>query len=146
MDYLTAFDISASGMSVEKARLETVALNLANVNSTRGADGSLYKPQKVISAARTSVEFDKQISLIENRASAAGVSIVEVRELEIAPRMVYEPGHPQADEKGFVAYPNINPASEMISLMEAVRAYEANVHALNASKSMAIRALEIGGK
>lgn len=144
MDYLAAFEISASGMAVEKARLDTVALNLANVNTTRGENGKVYKPLRVISAAKFNDAFDNYLSL-SGPGRAAGAQVVEIRELSVTPRLVYEPGHPDADEKGYVAYPNINPASEMVTLVETVRAYEANVRAMNAAKSMALRALEIGG-
>lgn len=144
MDYVTAFEISASGMAAEKVRLDTLAMNLANANTTRAADGGLYKPLRVITAARTSQLFEGQMAAYNHSAAPAGVDVVAIRAVETQPRLVYDPGHPQADDRGFVAYPNINPVTEMVSLMETVRAYEANVRAMNAAKTMALRALDIG--
>jgi flagellar basal-body rod protein FlgC len=143
MTYLSAFAISASGMSVEKARLDVTALNLANVHSTRSTDGSPFVPMQVISAARQGAPF---ASYLSNAAAAvAGAKVVEVRAKTASPRMVYEPSHPDADARGFVSYPGIDPVGEMVNMISTVRAYEANVAALNAAKTMALKALELGG-
>jgi flagellar basal-body rod protein FlgC len=139
MNYLHAFAISASGMAVEKARVDVTAVNLANANSTRSADGTAFRPLRVVSAARAP-EF---AGLFER--ALRGAQVVDVKALETAPRLAYEPGHPDADDKGFVAYPGINPVSEMMNLLTAVRIYEANVAALGAAKAMALRTLELGG-
>jgi flagellar basal-body rod protein FlgC len=135
MNYLQAFAISASGMAVEKTRVDVTAVNIANATSTRSADGAAFRPLRVLSGAKRAGEF---ASLL------AGAQVLELRALEVPPRLAYEPGHPDADDKGFVAYPGINPVSEMVNLLTAVRVYEANVAALNAAKAMALRALEIG--
>jgi flagellar basal-body rod protein FlgC len=139
MNYLQAFAISASGMTVEKARVDITAVNLANASSTRSAEGTLFRPLRVISSARAP-EF---ASLLARELQ--GAEVLEVRPLDTAPRLAYEPGHPDADAKGFVAYPGINPVSEMMNLLTAMRVYEANVAALGAAKAMALRTLEIGG-
>ena len=144
MDYVNAFEISASGMVAEKTRLETIALNLANAKTTQTESGGPYKPLKVITSERTDRSFDKYLGSISNKSQPMGVDVASIQSLNSAPRMMYEPGHPNADKKGFVAYPNINSVSEMVSLIEAVRGYEANVRALNVAKSMALKALEIG--
>ena len=142
MDYFSAFAISGSGMSVEKLRLDVTALNLANANSTRAGAGSLYQPMTVISNARAG----SFASAIANAGNAAlGAQVTEVRASAVPPRLVYEPGHPDADSKGFVAYPGVNTVHEMVTMISATRAYEANVAALNAAKVMALKALEIGG-
>jgi flagellar basal-body rod protein FlgC len=143
MNYLRAFAISASGMSVEKARLDVTALNLANVHSTRTAAGNSFVPMQVISAARQGAPFSSYLSAVDARS--AGAKVVEVRARTASPRMVYEPGHPDADARGFVAYPGIDPVGEMVNLISTLRAYEANVVALNAAKTMALKALELGG-
>lgn len=135
MDYLAAFGISASGMVVEKTRLDVVALNLANASTTRGANGGPYQPLRVITGVAATSPFEQYM---------AGAKVIDVQPMNVEPRQVYEPNHPHADARGFVAYPNINPVSEMVTLIEATRAYEANVRALNAAKTMALRALEIG--
>ena len=142
MDYLASFNISASGMSVEKTRLDVLAMNLANTNSTRGVNGAPYQPLQVISSAKAT-SFDEELSKY-SLGGLAGAEILEIKPMEVEPRLVFDPNHPDANEKGYVAYPNINNVSEMVNLIEATRAYEANVKALNAAKSMALKALEIG--
>ena len=142
MDYMTSFDISASGMAVEKMRLDIMALNLANANSTRANGGGVYQPLKVISAAKTA-SFDSEL-VKQGFVDMSGAQVIDIRPVETEPRLVFDPNHPDANEKGYVSYPNINPVSEMVTLIEATRAYEANVKAMNAAKSMALRALEIG--
>lgn len=143
MNYLSTFAISASGMSVEKTRLDVTALNLANVHSTRTADGNAFVPLQVISSAKQGAPFASYLSAAN--AQAAGAKVVDVRAKSAAPRMVYEPGHPDADAKGFVGYPGVDPVGEMVNLISALRAYEANVAAFNAAKTMALKALELGG-
>jgi len=143
MDYLSAFDISASGMAVEKYRLDIMALNLANSNSTKGVNGELYQPMRVISGARTN--FANHLNTFM-KDQALGAEVVDVRPMDQEPRMVFDPSHPEADAKGYVSYPNVNTVSEMMVMIETTRAYEANVKAMNAAKSMALRALEIGSK
>jgi|SRR5690348_1877447 flagellar basal-body rod protein FlgC len=143
MNYLSAFAISASGMSVEKARMDVTALNLANVHSTRTAEGNAFVPMQVISAAKPGGLFAGYLS--NAAAGAAGARVVDVRAKTASPRMVYEPGHPDADAKGFVSYPGVDPVGEMVNMISTLRAYEANVAALNAAKTMALKALELGG-
>lgn len=142
MDMFSAFEISAAGMNVERLRLDTSALNLANANTTRGPDGAMFQPLRVV--ARPTASFP---SLLAGYSAAVDVlPDVEVVPADTPPREVYDPGHPDADDRGFVAYPGVNPVSEMVHLIEITRAYEANVRALNAAKSMALKALEIGGR
>lgn len=136
MDYLKAFAISGSGMNVEKQRLEVSALNIANAHSTRGPDGRPFVPLQVVSAAAGGFQA----------ALAAGAEVVRISPTDVAPRRVYEPAHPDADDKGFVAYPGINPVTEMVNLIATVRAYEANLAAVQAAKTMALRALDMGGE
>lgn len=143
-NYFMAFDISASGMDVQKMRVETVALNLANMNTTRTAAGGPYQPLHVVISERGSGATFNQAMEVARQRLEFGATVAELREEHLPPRLVYEPGHPDADEKGFVAYPNINPVTQMMTLIESTRAYEANVRALNAAKTMALRALEIG--
>lgn len=145
MDYMSAFEISASGMAVERARLDATAVNLANVNSTRTVDGTAFRPLRVISGPKISQKFSATMDAFAAAQSLPGVEVSEVRQLNVPPRLVFEPAHPDADEKGFVAYPGINPVAEMVSLITTMRSYEANVVAMNAAKTMALKALEIGG-
>ena len=144
MDYYAAFAIGASGLEVQKTRLDVSALNLANAHSTR-AGGALYQPLTVVSAPRTAARGDALLSPAASALPALGAEVVSVQALNLAPRLVHEPGHPDADARGFVAYPAVEPLREMLTLMSATRAYEANLSALNAARTMAQRALEIGG-
>lgn len=150
MDYSSAFAISAIGMDVERARVDVAALNLANANTVQPVGGTAYQPLRVVAQARSPLDaaggsFE---SLLQRAASSAmplppAVSVVP---MNVAPRMVHEPGHPLADEKGFVAYAAVDAATEMVSLMGATRAYEANVAAMNISRTLALRALDIGSQ
>ena len=147
MDYQAAFAISASGMAVEKTRLDITALNLANASSTRSG-GALYQPLTVISAPRQAAAFSRAMAAYGRVSVAAlptGAEVVEIRATGAPPRLAYEPAHPDADARGYVAYPGINPVTEMVNIIAATRAYEANLVALNAARNMAQRALDIGG-
>jgi flagellar basal-body rod protein FlgC len=143
MDYRSAFQISASGMTVEKTRLDVTAVNLANVHSTRSADGTLFRPMRVVSQ-QSAASFSSTMASM-GTVSLGGSEVASIEEAASSPRAVYEPGHPQADEKGFVQYPGVDQVGEMVTLMTAVRSYEANVIAMNAAKTMAAKALDIGG-
>ncbi len=143
MDYQSAFRISASGMAVEKARLDVTAANIANMHSAGTSAGAVYRPLQVL-AQPVQLSFAQQFGQLT--AASGGVRVVSIAPQTVAPRMVYEPGHPYADTKGFVAYPGVNHTSEMMNLNTALRAYEANVAALGAAKAMAARSLDIGGK
>ena len=138
MDYSKVFEISSAGMNVERTRVDVAALNLANANTVLAPGGVQYQPARVVSfAARVDRAGGGDSSLLLPEASVEATAA--------APRMVYEPGHPFANERGFVAYPGVDTASEMVSLMTALRAYEANVAALNTARTLAQKALDIGG-
>lgn len=147
MDYRQSFSLSAIGMSFERARVDVAALNLANANTAQAPDGSGYRPMRVVARnLMAPVAFSSLMN--ESIANGQGVNAVPQFSLEpinASPRLVYEPGHPMANEKGFVAYPGVDTATETVTMMSAMRAYEANVAAMNASKTMALKALEIGG-
>lgn len=144
MDTFGVFDISAAGMNLERLRLDTSAMNLANAHTTAGPDGVRYRPLKVI-AEPGALSFENIFGGL-TRSAATPLHNIEVRALETAVRRVHEPGHPDADEQGFVTYPDVNPVSEMVNLVSITRAYEANVRVMNAAKSMALKALDIGGE
>jgi flagellar basal-body rod protein FlgC len=144
MDYHAAFQISASGMAVEKMRLDVTAANIANMNTAAASAGQVYQPLRVLTR-ETTLSFAQQFGQLA-AVRGGGVQVVAVEPQAVAARMVYEPGHPYADAKGFVAYPGVNHTSEMLTLNTALRAYEANVAAMSAAKAMAARTLEIGGQ
>ena len=143
MDYFAAFAISGSGMATEKLRLDVTAVNIANANSVRGPDGALFRPLRVVSSMRQDMRFEAQMRAYG--VALGGVQVDEIRPTDAAPRALYEPGHPDADVRGYVTLPGVNPVAEMVSLIVATRSYQANVMAMNAAKFMAQRALEIGG-
>lgn len=148
MEINSLFDISASGMQVERLRMKLIALNLANANTTSAGKSGLYKPLKL------SVQplFKQTMQSMENMNGVfnpdqdlpAGVSVAEVYKSEVESKVVYDPNHPDADSKGYVTYPGVNPVTEMVDMMRVTRSYEANIKAFNATRSMAMKALEIG--
>lgn len=144
MDYHAAFQISASGMAVEKLRLDVTAANIANMHSAGSSAASVYQPLRVLTSANA-LSFAQQFGQLDV-AQGGGVRVTAVAPQAVAPRLVYEPGHPYADPKGMVAYPGVNHTAEMLNLNTALRAYEANVAAMTAAKAMATRTLEIGGQ
>jgi len=138
-------DASASGMSAEKLRMDIISLNIANANTTRTPEGGPYKRKFPIFAPRRqeplfNIPFVKMPISIE---PGSGVRVLRIEEDKTPPKLKYEPGHPDADQNGYVAYPNINLATEMIDLITASRAYEANVTAARSAKQMMMKALEI---
>ncbi len=139
MDYSQAFAISAAGMSVQRTRVEVAALNLANAHSVQAADGPAFQPLRVI--ARPAASFD---ALVAPGLDAGLLPTASIEPAATLPRMVYEPGHPLADARGFVRHAGIDSATEMVTLMSALRSYEANVAAMNTARSLALKALEIG--
>ncbi len=145
MDYSAAFQISASGMSIEKLRLDVATANIANINTPASSAGQVYQPLRVIGKA-VPLSFSQEYGKAWVLQSGGGVAVQGVAALSVAPRLVLEPGHPQADENGFVHFPGVSHNSEMVNVLSALRAYESNVVALNAIKTMAVRTLEIGGQ
>jgi flagellar basal-body rod protein FlgC len=143
MDYNAAFQISASGMSLEKLRLDLTAANIANMNTAAPNGTQAYRPLRAI-AQTVPLSFSQQFGQLAG-VQSGGVQLLSIEPQDSAPRMVYEPGHPYADAKGMVAYPGVNHPAEMVNLSAALRAYEANVVAMNAAKTMAARTLDIGG-
>lgn len=149
MDYTNSFSISAAGMTLERTRVEVASLNLTNANTIQGADGVNYRPLRVVARAAGLNGVASFGGLIEqglgDGAISNGIPAVSIEPSNTAARMVYEPGHPLADTRGFVAYAGVDAATEMVTLMSAMRSYEANVAAMNTAKILALKALEIGG-
>lgn len=145
MSFLKSIDISASGLTAERIRMDTISNNIANANVTHTENGGPYRRQMPVFAVRhnniSSSNFKNPHNLIPN-----GVSVVGIIEDNSEPRLVYDPSHPHANKDGYVAYPNINIVREMVDMITCARAYEANVTAMNSAKSMILRALEIGAK
>jgi flagellar basal-body rod protein FlgC len=154
MDYQQVFAISSAGMTVEHTRVDVAALNLANANTMQGSGGVRYQPLRVIAtsvpAASASGTFSARFDAEMERAQAEGATSFSLPTAVVvpgdaSPRQVYEPDNPFADDKGFIEYPGVNPAQEMVGMMGAMRAYEANVAAMNMEKTLVLRTLDIGG-
>lgn len=142
MDIFSVFNISATGMDYQMLRVETIAQNMANVGATRSAGATLYQPLEAV--ARTgNTEFD-QVLDFEGAPALEGIENVELVPRADPYRLVHNPDHPDANADGYVEMPNVNQVTEMVSLMEATRAYEANVRVMNAAKLMTAKAMEIG--
>lgn len=146
MGYQHSFAISAAGMDIERLRVEVAASNLANANTTARVDGTGYMPSRVVvqpglggASGLRSASFTTQVT----QGMALPTAVIEPTGAPA--RRVVDPGHPLADASGFVTYPGIDTTNEMLTIMTALRAYEANVAALNAGRTMALKALEIGG-
>lgn len=148
MGMFTAFDISASGLTAQRYRMDVIAENVANANTTRKEDGSIYK-RKVVTfeekGIRNSDSFSHVLNSVSKNYAGKGVRVGGVFEDNITEmNMVYDPANPDADENGYVTYPNVNIITEMTNLIDASRSYEANATAFNASKSMAQKGLDLG--
>jgi len=144
MDFFDAFHTSASGLTAQRLRMNLISSNLANINTTRTPQGGPYKrKQAVFSAQPVRISF-KDILASRQASASIGVNVIDIIEDHSTPLKKYDPHHPDADEQGYVAMPNINVMEEMVDLISATRSYEANITAIKASKSMALKALEIG--
>lgn len=143
MDFFTAMDVSSSAMTAERTRMNLISANLANANSTRTAEGGPYKRKDAVFTASVPSE---PFSTALNRASRGveSVQVTDIVEDSSPPRMQYDPTHPDANQQGYVALPNVNVIEEMADMISASRVYEANVTAAQAAKSMALKTLELG--
>lgn len=142
-----SFDISASGMTAQRLRMDIIADNIANVETTRTVDGLPYRRKLAVFQERSTTpfrEFLKKKTGESAGTGSEGVQVVGISEDPSPFKMIYNPGHPDANEEGYVAMPNVDIVSEMVDMISASRAYEANITVLNTAKSMAMRALEIG--
>ncbi|MCC6501724.1 MAG: flagellar basal body rod protein FlgC [Deltaproteobacteria bacterium] len=137
------FSVSASGMEAQRFRMNIIASNLANVETTRTESGGAYRRKDIVFAAQGEGGFGSVLQKAMDSA-APGVKVAGVIEDARPLKQVYEPAHPDADANGYVAFPNINVAEEMVNMIAASRSYEANVSAFKATREMALKALEIG--
>ena len=144
MDFMTAIDVGASALKAERTHLNVISMNLANAKTTKTADGGPYRRKEVI-FKETEVEspFSKAMSSALDQ-DVKGVRVDSVQNDRRPLKQVYEPGHPDANEEGYVSYPDINVVEEMTNMLSAMRAYEANVSTITTSKTMFAKALEIG--
>jgi flagellar basal-body rod protein FlgC len=137
MSMLRIFDVAGSAVSAQSQRLNTVASNLANVDTVAGPDGKAYKARQVVF----------QTTLMGNvaqREASAGVRVTNITEDQTPGRRVLDPKHPSADAEGYVTYSNVNPVEEMVNMMSASRSYQNNVEVMNTARTLLLKTLQIG--
>ena len=144
MDFFDAINTSSAALSAQRLRMNLISGNLANVNTTRTNQGGPYRRKEAVFAAQPLNQSFKRILADRQNNNLYTVRVAKVIEDGNPPVMKYDPQHPDADARGYVAMPNINLMEEMVNLISATRGYEANVTALKAAKDMALKALEIG--
>ncbi len=151
MGMFDAFDVSASGMTAQRYRMDVISENVANANTTRTENGEPYRRKVVTFEAkeqhgmfRDYLDSATNVGNVAGKSVGGGVRVVSVQEdMTTEMNQVYDPSHPDADENGYVYYPNVNTITEMTNLIDASRAYQANATAFDASKSMAVQGLDI---
>jgi flagellar basal-body rod protein FlgC len=142
MEAFRGLRISASGLSAERLRLDTISTNIANASTTRGKDGKPYIRKIAVFQENLKAELNKANGKMDEKH--LGVKAVGLEDDKSPLKKVYDPSHPDADTEGYVTMPNVNVLNEMVDLIAATRAYEANINTMNAQKSMFMKTLEIG--
>jgi flagellar basal-body rod protein FlgC len=142
MSLFNAIDTAASGLSAERMRMDVTAENLANAQTTRGADGQPYRRKVVVLQENAGPTFGATLNrAMDHRPS--GVRVAEIAEDATPNRLVHDPSHPDADERGYISMPNVQPVTEMVDLITSSRGYEANVTVMQTSKQLFSKTLEI---
>lgn len=149
MGFMDSLNISASGLTAQSLRMDTIAQNIANVSSTRDEKGKPYRRKTVVFEVKRPDAFQsallKSTKKRQSETSGYGVKVTSIVEDHVTPmNKVYDPSHPDADKDGYVTYPNVNTVTEMTNLIDATRSYEANVTAFNATKNMLLKGIELG--
>ncbi len=145
MGFLESLDISASGLTAQRMRMDVISENIANIDTTRTEDGEPYRRRYVVLGEVENGSFSSHISAAEADSTKGGVVVTNIGEDQSDFTLKYDPSNVDADENGYVRMPNVDLSQEMVDMISAYRSYEANVTAFNASKDMALKALEIGG-
>lgn len=142
MGLFDAIDVAGSGLAAERLRMDVTAGNLANAQTTQGANGQPYRRREVVLQEASGDSFG---SILASASSSPvnGVQVAGIVEDPSAPRRVYDPGHPDADAQGYVTLPNVNPVTEMVDLISASRSYEANVTSMQTAKQLFTKTLEL---
>jgi flagellar basal-body rod protein FlgC len=144
MGLFDAIDVAGSGLAAERLRMDVTAGNLANAQTTQGANGQPYRRREVVlQEAQAGGQSFGSILASASASPVNGVQVAGIVEDPAAPRRVYDPGHPDADAQGYVTLPNVNPVTEMVDLIGASRSYEANVTAMQAAKQLFSKTLEL---
>ena len=150
MGFFDGYNVSTSGMNAQRTRINVVSANIANAKTTHTAEGRPYKKQEVVfediliaSNKKTNSNDVETTNNKNSDVSLRGVGVKSILQSDAKPVMRYEPEHPDANEQGYVAYPDINPVIEMVNLVEATRSYEANVASFNTHKNIDSKTLDI---
>ena len=144
MDFFDALHVSASGLSAQRLRMNLISANLANINTTQTKAGGPYRRKDPIFSAQAPARSFREMLRNRQKEMLKEVAVIGIVEDSRTPIKRYEPHHPEADQNGYVSFPNINVMEEMVNMISATRSYEANVTAIKAAKDMALKALEIG--
>ena len=144
MGFFDSMNVSASALTAERFRMDVISKNIANANVTRTANGGPYRRQMVVFQPGDERPFSEYLNEASKNRVSGGVKVAGIIEDTTPFKEVYDPSHPDADAKGYVKMPNVDIMAEMIDMITATRAYEANVTAINNTKTMAMKALEIG--
>lgn len=146
MSFFDSLDISASGLTAQRLRMDLISQNIANANTSKTEDGTPYRRKVLVLQSRGEGRpFSEYLSEASRaRIGAGGVRVLQIAEDQSPLKRVYDPGNPDADKDGYVMMPNVDITTEMVNMISASRSYEANISALSATKNMALKALEIG--
>lgn len=145
MSFFNSINVSASGLTAERLRMDLISENIANANVTRTASGTPYRRKVAVFRAQEGNSFESVLNSAAGRMNSGnGVEVAGIVEDPSAFKKEFNPTHPDADADGYVSLPNVEVVNEMINLISASRAYEANITAVNTTKTMAMKALEIG--
>ena len=144
MGIFRSMDISASGLTAQRYRMDVIGENIANATTTRTADGSPYRRKYVLFQEKNERTFADYLSDSRHRLSGDGVRVVDMGVDDSPFKLVYDPNHPDANDEGYVEYPNVDMEKEMVDFISATRSYEANITAINNFRNIAMKALEIG--
>lgn len=145
MSFFNSINVSATGLTAERLRMDLISENIANANVTRTASGTPYRRKVAVFRAQEADSFQQMLEVAKGaRGLGNGVEVAGIVEDQSPFKKEYNPNHPDADEEGYVSLPNVEVVNEMINMISASRAYEANITAVNTNKAMAMKALEIG--
>lgn len=145
LGYMDSLDISASALTAQRLRMDIISQNIANSSTTRAENGQPYRRKTVIFGERKDTSFHGALSRkMEGKTTGRGVRVTAIIDDPTPFKRVYDPGHADADEEGYVNMPNVDVVTEMVNMISASRAYDANITAINTSKSIAVKALGIG--
>ena len=143
MGVFTAMNVAATGMTAQQLRMDTIAENIANANTTRTQDGEAYRRKIPVFMEKDQTSFDNILNGYMNQYRPNGVKVTRIVEDRSELRLVYEPDNPDANEDGYVEYPNVDTVTEMTNLIDSSRAYEASATSFNAAKAIATKGLEL---